>query len=124
MPKPIYVASSSVHGKGVFASRDIKKGEVLGRYETRKTKLTAEENPFVVEMYDEDGRLLGWAVMVKTGEDSAQGGGWYWYEITSTTDGSSPVAAGNGVPLPPRRRSARSRNASSPATMRASRPGT
>lgn len=57
MPKNIYVASSSVHGKGVFAARDIKKGEVLGRYETRKTKLTAEENPFVVEMYDDDGNL-------------------------------------------------------------------
>ncbi len=37
--------------------------------------------------------------MVKTQADSARGSGWFWYEITSTTDGSSPVASGNGVPL-------------------------
>ncbi len=53
----------------------------------------------VKEMYDESGNLQGWAVMVKTGEDSANGQGWFWYEITSTTSGSNPVAAGNGIPL-------------------------
>ena len=53
----------------------------------------------VKEMYDADGNLQGWAVMVKTAADSEAGKGWFWYEITSTTDGSSPVAAGNGVPL-------------------------
>ncbi len=53
----------------------------------------------VKEMYDGDGNLQGWAVMVKTEADSAGGRGWFWYEITSTTDGSSPVAAGSGVPL-------------------------
>ena len=58
MPKNIYVASSPVHGKGVFAARVIKEGEVLGRYVTRKTTLTAEENIFVVEIYDEDGELF------------------------------------------------------------------
>lgn len=53
----------------------------------------------VKEMYDSSGKLQGWAVMVKTAADSAGGKGWFWYEITSTTDGSRPVASGNGVPL-------------------------
>ena len=53
----------------------------------------------VKEMYDAERNLQGWAVMVKTAEDSAGGKGWFWYEITSTTDESNPVAVGNGVPL-------------------------
>lgn len=53
----------------------------------------------VKEMYDVSGELEGWAVMVKTHDDSQGGAGWFWYEITSTTDGSNPVGAGNGVPL-------------------------
>ena len=53
----------------------------------------------VKEMYDASGNLQGWAVMVKTSADSAGGKGWFWYEVTSTTDGSTPVATGNGVPL-------------------------
>ncbi len=53
----------------------------------------------VKEMYDGSGKLQGWAVMVKTAADSGGGKGWFWYEVTSTTDGSKPVAAGNGVRL-------------------------
>ena len=53
----------------------------------------------VKEMYDAVGKLEGWAVMVKTHGDSDGGKGWFWYENTSTTTGSNPVAAGNGVPL-------------------------
>jgi len=53
----------------------------------------------VKEMYDGEGDLQGWAVMVKTSEDSAGGKGWFWYEVTSTKSGSDPVAAGNGVQL-------------------------
>jgi hypothetical protein len=53
----------------------------------------------VKEMYDDSGKLQGWAVMVKTSDDSAGGKGWFWYEVTSTIDGSNPVASGNGVPL-------------------------
>ncbi len=53
----------------------------------------------VKEMYGPDGALQGWAVMSKTETDSRGGQGWFWYEITSTTDPSSPVAAGNGVSL-------------------------
>ena len=53
----------------------------------------------VKEMYDADGDLQGWAVMFKTQADSEGGKGWFWYEVTSTTDGSSPVGIGNGIPL-------------------------
>ena len=38
----------------------------------------------VKEMYLADGTLEGWAVMVKTQEDSDNGRGWFWYEATST----------------------------------------
>lgn len=53
----------------------------------------------VKEMYDEDGDLQGWAVMVKTQDDSAGGKGWFWYETTTTESAADPVAAGNGVQL-------------------------
>jgi hypothetical protein len=53
----------------------------------------------VKEFYDPDGQLSGWAVSVKTAEDSQNGQSWYWYEVLSTTDGSDPVAAANGVAL-------------------------
>jgi len=58
-----------------------------------------EGSSIVKEMYDGDGDLQGWAVMVKTQEDSGGGAGWFWYEVTSTRSGDDPVAAGNGVPL-------------------------
>lgn len=53
----------------------------------------------VKEMYDDAGELQGWAVMVKTQDDSAGGKGWFWYETTNTIDASEVVAAGNGVQL-------------------------
>ena len=53
----------------------------------------------VKEMYTEAGVLQGWAVMVKTQADSANGQGWFWYETTNVDDASDIVAAGNGVPL-------------------------
>ena len=53
----------------------------------------------VKEMYDADGELEGWAVMVKTGSDSHGGNGWFWYETTDMEDRTNVVAAGNGVPL-------------------------
>ncbi len=58
-----------------------------------------EGSAAVKEFYDADGERTGWAVTVKTQAESATGQGWYWYEVTSVTDGSSPVAAGNGVAL-------------------------
>ncbi len=53
----------------------------------------------VKEMYNAGGELDGWAVMVKTEDDSAGGRGWFWYEVIGTAAGSKPVASGNGVPL-------------------------
>ncbi len=50
----------------------------------------------VKELYD-GGELAGWAVYVKTQEDSAGGSGFYWYEVSSTTDPTQVVADGNGV---------------------------
>lgn len=53
----------------------------------------------VKELFDGNGDLNGWAVSVKTQEDSAAGQGWYWYEILGTSPDSRVVADGNGVPL-------------------------
>ena len=53
----------------------------------------------VKEMYLPDGNLEGWAVMVKTRDDSDSGQGWFWYEATSTEPGADAFASGNGVPL-------------------------
>ena len=54
----IYLSNSGIHGQGVFAARSFKKGEVVGRYASRRTKLTAEDNPFVIEVYDEENVLV------------------------------------------------------------------
>jgi len=53
----------------------------------------------VKELYDNGGKLSGWAVSIKTQPDSAAGQGWYWYEILGTSADSRVVADGNGVPL-------------------------
>ncbi len=53
----------------------------------------------VKEMYSKDGELQGFAVSLKTQEDSDGGNGWFWYEVTSLTDSNAIVANGNGVPL-------------------------
>ena len=53
----------------------------------------------VKEMFDDNGELQGWAVMVKTQADSAGGKGWFWYETTNVNDPTEVVAAGNGVQL-------------------------
>jgi hypothetical protein len=53
----------------------------------------------VKELWGAGASLGGWAVMVKTEADSAGGDGWYWYEVYSATDPSSPVADGNGIGL-------------------------
>ena len=50
-------------------------------------------------MFDANGVLEGWAVMVKTGAESNDGNGWFWYETTDLEDPSNIVAAGNGVRL-------------------------
>jgi hypothetical protein len=53
----------------------------------------------VKELYLGGSAVAGWAVELKTADDSAGGQGWYWYELYSATDPSNPVAAGNGVSL-------------------------
>ena len=54
----------------------------------------------VKEMFTDAGELRGWAVMVKVAPEAGDDGeGWYWYEVTSATDGSAPVADGTGVGL-------------------------
>jgi len=53
----------------------------------------------VKEFFGDDGQVSGWAVAVKTQNDSGEGQNWYWYEVLSTTDGSNPVAAELGVAL-------------------------
>ncbi|WP_198265319.1 SET domain-containing protein-lysine N-methyltransferase [sulfur-oxidizing endosymbiont of Gigantopelta aegis] len=35
---PVYVGESKIHGKGLFAARDIKKGELLGEFKCQPTK--------------------------------------------------------------------------------------
>jgi len=51
----------------------------------------------VKEMFTAEGTLQGWAVMAKTDAETADGEGWFWYEVTSTTDASAVPAIGNGV---------------------------
>ncbi len=53
----------------------------------------------VKEMFSAEGELQGWAVSLKTQEDSDGGKGWFWYEVTSTKDANAIVAHGNGVAL-------------------------
>ena len=52
----------------------------------------------VKELYKE-GRMYGWAAIVKTQADSDNGQGWYWYEVLSTTDRTNLAADGNGDPF-------------------------
>lgn len=53
----------------------------------------------VKELYNAQGDLNGWAVSIKTEDDSAAGQGWYWYEILGTNADDRVVASANGVPL-------------------------
>lgn len=53
----------------------------------------------VKEMFSQQGELQGWAVSVKTQSESEGGRGWFWYEVTSTTDSNALVANGNGVAM-------------------------
>ena len=53
----------------------------------------------VKELLDANGDLNGWAVSLKTDDDSNGGQGWFWYEILGNTADSNVVASDNGVPL-------------------------
>ena len=50
----------------------------------------------IKEQY-KDGKQYGWAVMLKTGDVSDGGKGWFWYEVLDRTDITSKAALGNGV---------------------------
>lgn len=50
----------------------------------------------VKELGVKSGAPAGWAVFVKTEDDSQGGDGFYWYEILNTVDGSNPPFAGQG----------------------------
>jgi 6-phosphogluconolactonase (cycloisomerase 2 family) len=52
----------------------------------------------VKEQYNAKGESLGWAVMVKTSDQTNYGKGWFWYEVLSDKDISQKAAMGNGVP--------------------------
>ena len=47
-----YVAESPVHGRGLFASRPIKEGEVLGKVEGKPTRV---DGPHVLWMTENNG---------------------------------------------------------------------
>jgi len=52
----------------------------------------------VKELY-KNGKMYGWAVMVKIKMDGdSKGKRWYWYEVTSTTDPKEIYAEGVGAP--------------------------
>lgn len=55
---PIQVRKSPIHGRGLFAAQPFKTGEVVGHYRSRKTRQTAEENPYVIEVYDDEDNLV------------------------------------------------------------------
>ena len=49
----VFVADSSVHGKGLFAGESIQCGMVVGKYKSRKVALDTE-HPHIIIIYDED----------------------------------------------------------------------
>jgi hypothetical protein len=54
----------------------------------------------VKELYGSDASsVTGWAVSVKTEASSANGQGWYWYEVFSTEPGASAAFSSHGEPL-------------------------
>lgn len=51
----------------------------------------------VKEMFNSDNTPAGWAVMAKTSDKSDNGNGWFWYEVTDSSDSEKIAAIGNGV---------------------------
>jgi hypothetical protein len=87
--------STGPHGGSV---RTFVNDALLGSLEAANT-VHPKDACAVKELYGGGSTITGWAVELKTDADSAGGQGWYWYEIYSATDPSSPVAAGNGKSL-------------------------
>jgi len=53
----------------------------------------------VKELLDDQGKIRGWAVSVKTEAKSRLGKGWYWYEVLSPAANAKPDYAGQGLLL-------------------------
>lgn len=53
----------------------------------------------VKELFDDKGRIRGWAVSIKTEAKSRLGKGWYWYEVLSPEAGARADYAGQGLLL-------------------------
>ena len=56
MLERIEVRRSPVHGRGVFARRRLRKGQLIGRFEGEPT---AEDGTYVLWLIDEDGEETG-----------------------------------------------------------------
>lgn len=87
--------SAGPHPSAVIAYLNSKLDESL----TANSKSHPSGSAAVKELFSNNGELSGWAVSVKTDEDSQAGKGWYWYEILGTEPDARVVADGNGVPL-------------------------
>jgi len=103
-----FASESAAHESvGPHPSPDLQQSSMVQAYfnSAMDASLKAENmvhprgSAIVKEFQNGAGAVSGWAVSVKTGDESDSGQGWYWYEVLSTTDGSNPVAAGNGVAL-------------------------
>ena len=93
---------SAVHpSEGPHTRRDLPVRVFMNDKVASSLRAGNREHPIgsgiVKEMFSEEGELSGWAVSVKTQDQSDRGKGWFWYEVTSTTDPTQIVAAGNGV---------------------------
>lgn len=56
LKKLVYVDTSPIHGRGVFARKTIKRGRRIGCYEGKKTK---ENDTYVLWTQDENGKDIG-----------------------------------------------------------------
>jgi len=91
LPEPSVHPSAGPHGDVRVYFEDSLAKSLDGQATVHPRGATA-----IKELYS-GSTLYGWAVMVKTGSAS-DASDWYFYENSSTTDGSSPVANGNALP--------------------------
>jgi hypothetical protein len=88
----------SIEGKFGFPVRTYLNATINDSLEAGNTT-HPKGSGIVKEMFSKAGELEGFAVSVKTQDDSDGGNGWFWYEVTSVEDPGALVANGNGVPL-------------------------
>ena len=87
-----WTAESAVHeSKGPHGKVRTFVNETLASSLSAKNSEHPVGSAAVKELYKKDGTTLsGWAVELKA-TAGAGGESWYWYEVFSTTDGSSPI---------------------------------